>query len=207
MGSGSRNHKVNTMKNQEKTIVAQAIETAQAAQAGRLFAQSEVDASKSFELFARAVGTEPTYEVWEAERIAWVNGFVEVKPQTKGDAAYKAFGRFKGRLIDTYGITVPTSKSEAATKKAAERAAKKAEVMKRYEATSDDQLHQLVSQAYERQAKNPLKSEAILKELKTVLKERTKESQSEAKAELRAKRDEVIKAARSEEHTSELQSH
>lgn len=186
----------NTFNTPPKNSVAQAVEVTLAVKSGKLFAQSEVNAAESFNLFAQAVGTEPTYEVWETERLAWVNGFVEVKPAAKGDAAYKAFGRFKTRLVDTYAIPVPKATSKAATKKAEERAAKKAEVLKRYEAKSDDELHQLVSRAYERQAKNPLASDAIIKELKTVLKERTKEQASEAKADLRAKRDEVIKAVR-----------
>lgn len=180
----------------EKTVVAQALNPTGSTDAGRLFAQSEVNASTAFELFAQAVGTEPTYQVWEAERLAWVNGYTEVKPKAKGDAAYKAFGRFKTRLVDTYGIPIPKATSKAATKKAEERAIKLADTIKRYEATNTDQLHQLISQAYERQAKNPLGSESILKELKTVLKARTKDTEAEAKAELKAKRDEVIKAVR-----------
>lgn len=179
-----------------KSTVAQAVQTTLATQAGQLFAQSEVNAAESFNLFAQAVGTEPTYEVWERERLAWVNGFVDIKPQAKGDAAYQAFGRFKNRLVDAYAIPVPKATSKAATKKAEERAAKKAEMLKRYEGKSVDELHQLTSQAYERQAKNPTGPDAILKELKAVLKERTKDAQSEAKAELRAKKDEVIKAVR-----------
>ena len=182
------------MKN-EKTVVAQAIESA-SVQAGKLFAQSEVNASESFELFARSVGENPTYEVWERERLAWTNGYVEVKPKAKGDAAYKAFGRYKDRLVETYGIQIPKSNSAAAEKKRAEREAKQAELAKRYEAKSDDELHTLITQAYERQAKNPLGSDAILKELKAVLKVRTKDHQAETKAELKAKRDEVIKAVR-----------
>lgn len=182
------------MKN-EKTVVAQAIQSA-ATEAGKLFAQSEINAGQSLELFAEAIGTAPTYEVWERERLAWVNGFVEIKPKAKGDAAYQAFGRFKNRLVDTYGIEIPKAKSAAAEKKRAEREAKQAAVMQRYDGKSDDELHTLITQAYERQAKNPLGSDAILKELKTVLKARTKGHQAEAKAELKAKRDEVIKAVR-----------
>ncbi len=125
-----------------------------------------------------------------------LDGYTEVKPKAKGDAAYKAFGRFKTRLVDTYGVPIPKATSKAATKKAEERASKLADMLKHYEDTSTDQLHQLISQAYERQAKNPLGSDAILKVLKTVLKARTKDTEAESKAELKAKRDEVIKAVR-----------
>ncbi len=183
------------MKN-EKSVVAQALTPTRSTDAGRLFAQSEVNASESFELFAEAIGINPTYQVWEAERLSWINGYTEVKPKAKGDAAYKAFGRFKTRLVDTYGVPIPKATSKAATKKAEERASKLADMLKHYEDTSTDQLHQLISQAYERQAKNPLGSDAILKVLKTVLKARTKDTEAESKAELKAKRDEVIKAVR-----------
>ena len=164
--------------------------------AGRLFAQSEVDAGKALETFARMVGDKPTYELWENGRLAWVNGFVEVKPKAKGDAAYQAFGRFKNRLVEAYAIEIPKATSAAAEKKRAEREAKQLELMKRYEDQSDDALHTLITRAYERQAKNPLGSDAIIKELKAVLKARTKDHQAQAKADLKAKRDEVIKAVR-----------
>ena len=164
--------------------------------AGRLFAQSEVDAGKALETFARLVGDKPTYELWENGRLAWVNGFVEVKPKAKGDAAYQAFGRFKNRLVEAYAIEIPKATSAAAEKKRAEREAKQLELMKRYEDQSDDALHTLITRAYERQAKNPLGSDAIIKELKAVLKARTKDHQAQGKADLKAKRDEVIKAVR-----------
>lgn len=189
--------------NPVKTVVAQAVESA-SVQAGRLFAQSEINATQSLELFAKIVGDKPTYEVWEAERLSWVNGYVEEKPKAKGDAAYKAFGRFRDRLVDAYAVEVPKSKSAAAEKKRAERQAKQAELAKRYEAKSDDELHGMITQAYERQAKNPLGSDAILKELKAVLKARTKDHQVEVKAELKAKRDEVIKAVRACEDMERL---
>lgn len=184
------------MQNQ-KTVVAQAIDTQSAAvQSGRLFAQSEINAGQALEIFARAVGDKPNYEGWERERLAWVNGYVEEKPKAKGDAAYQAFGRFKTRLIDAYAIEVPKATSAAAEKKRAEREAKQATLMQRYQTKSDDELHSLISQAYERQARNPLGSEAIIKELKTVLKARTKGNEAEAKAELKAAREAVIKAVR-----------
>ena len=184
------------MQNQ-KTVVAQAIEAQSASvQSGRLFAQSEINAGQALEIFARSVGDTPTYETWERERLCWVNGYVEEKPKAKGDAAYQAFGRFKNRLIDTYAIEVPKATSAAAEKKRAEREAKQATLMQRYEAQSDDELHTLISRAYERQAKNPLGSDAIIKELKTVLKARTKDNEAQAKEELKAAREAVIKAVR-----------
>lgn len=176
--------------------VANPVVSNEAIQAGRLFAQSEINAGQALDLFARSVGETPTYEVWERERLSWVNGYTEEKPKAKGDAAYQAFKRFKDRLVDAYAIEVPKATSEAAEKKRAEREAKQAKLMERYEDQSDDELHTLISRAYERQAKNPLSNDATIKELKTVLKARTKDNEAEAKAELKAKRDEVIKAVR-----------
>ena len=183
------------MQNQ-KTVIAQALAPTESVQAGRLFAQSEINAGQALDLFARSVGETPTYEVWERERLSWINGYTEEKPKAKGDAAYQAFKRFKDRLVDAYAIEVPKATSEAAEKKRAEREAKQAKLLERYEAQSDDELHTLISRAYERQAKNPLASDATIKELKTVLKTRTKGHEAETKAELKAKRDEVIKAVR-----------
>ena len=53
----------------ELTKVAQAINATQAdlaKQSGELFAQSEIDAGQALELFAKSVGTEPTYEAWNS---------------------------------------------------------------------------------------------------------------------------------------------
>ena len=100
----------------------------QAAAAGRMFAQSEIDASESLEVFARVLTAEPTYDHWNNCRINWVNAYVSTKPQAKGNSADQAFRRFKTRLLDTYGIDAPKATSEAAEKKAAERAKKAAEI-------------------------------------------------------------------------------
>ena len=106
----------------QKTVVAQAISASPAIQAGRLFAQSETDASSALELSARALGDTPSYEAYTAHRVEWVNGYCEVKPQAKGQSADKAFNRFKDRLVDAFAITIPKATSASATKKAEERA-------------------------------------------------------------------------------------
>jgi hypothetical protein len=78
-----------------KTVVAQAIDQVidQADQAGELFAKSEIDATQALELFARAVGTEPSYDTWLAKRLAFINAYVRIKPTAKGNSADQAFTR------------------------------------------------------------------------------------------------------------------
>ena len=96
----------------------------QANEAGKLFAVSELDAAKSLDIYARAIGEDPDYATWVANRTDWVNGYTEAKPQAKGNSADQAFARFARRLTDTYGINAPKAQTEAALKKAAEREAK-----------------------------------------------------------------------------------
>lgn len=181
----------------QKTVIAQAISGSPAVQAGRLFAQSETDASSALELSARALGDTPSYEAYTAHRVEWVNGYCEVKPQAKGQSADKAFNRFKDRLVDSFAITIPKATSASATKKAEERAKKAEELQAKYAGVSDDDLHQRISRAYEQAARTPLASDALIKELRKVIKERTKADTDQAKAELKEARDVVIKAVRS----------
>ena len=115
----------------EKTIVAQAVEN-QAAKSGALFAKSEIDASQAMEIYARELGTEPSYTAWIANRTDWVNGYVTEKPQAKGNSADQAFTRFARRLNESFGIVAPKAQTEASVKKATERA-KKAEELKKQE--------------------------------------------------------------------------
>ena len=99
----------------DKTIVAQAIDevTGQADQAGELFAKSEIDAGLALEMFARALGTEPSFEHWVNQRTKFINAYVRIKPQAKGNSADAAFLRFKNRLTDAYGISAPKSTSKS----------------------------------------------------------------------------------------------
>jgi hypothetical protein len=111
-------------------------QTMQARSAGSLFAKSEIDADEAFESFARALTTEPTYAMYEECRIEWVSGYLDIKPQAKGNSADKAFKRFKGRLVDKYGFDIPKPKSDnpVALKNAKEREDKKAKVLDSFRA-------------------------------------------------------------------------
>ena len=169
----------------------------QAAEAGKLFAVSELDAARALEMFARAVGTEPVYAEWIAARSDWVNGYVDTKPQAKGNSADQAFSRFARRMAENYGIVAPKATSEAATKKAAERAAKAAKLEQRFSGYDDSQIAGMLRTAYEEQAKNPTKKSALLKELETIAKQRTKKAEAENADALKAARTRLFDLAKS----------
>ena len=168
----------------------------QANEAGKLFAVSELDAAKSLEMFARTVGENPEYDTWKANRIDWVNGYTDAKPQAKGNSADQAFARFARRLTDTYGINAPKAQTEAAVKKAAERQAKAEQLAGKYADHSTESLTSKLRQAYELQAKNPTRKLATLKELEQVVKARTKVEEAGQREELKAARTRLFDLAK-----------
>lgn len=168
----------------------------QANESGKLFAVSELDAAKSIEMYARAIGEQPTYEAWTANRAEWVNGYVEAKPQAKGNSADQAFARFARRLTESFGITVPKAQTEAAIKKAAEREAKAEKLAGKYADHSTENLTAKLREAYELQAKNPTRKLATLKELEQVVKARTKIEEADNREELKAARARLFELAR-----------
>mgnify|MGYP003338946910 CR=1 FL=1 len=168
----------------------------QAAEAGKLFAVSELDAIRALEIFARAVGTEPVYAEWIAARTDWVNGYVETKPQAKGNSADQAFSRFARRMIENYGIVAPKATSEAATKKAAERAKKAADLEQRFAGYSDHDLTAMLQKAYEDAARNPTKKSSLLGELQRAAAIRAKARATSNRDALKATRARLFKLAR-----------
>jgi len=179
----------------ELNKVAQAIDATQAElakQSGELFAQSEIDAGQALELFAKSVGAEPTYDIWNSCRLEFINAYVRTKPQAKGNSADQAFKRFKGRLLDTYGLEAPKAQTEAALKKAEERKAKQDALEARYAGTTTRVLKDLLSNEYQAQAKNPTKKSAILRELEKAVSLRIKQEAEGQREELKALRDELI---------------
>lgn len=145
--------------------------------AGKLFAKSETDADESLESFARILGDTPTYDHFESCRIEWLNGYCEIKPNTKGASADVAFNRCKDRLVAKYNLVVPTSPSKAATKKREERATKQADLVAKYQDVDSSEISDQIEQVYLDLAKNP--SSKILKakcrELEQVSKIKDKE--------------------------------
>lgn len=167
-----------------------------AAKSGEMFARSEIEATEALEVFAREVGTEPSYEAWQAARVEFVNGYVMVKPQTKGDASDKAFQRFKDRLVDRFGITVPKATSEAAIKKAAERKVKEDKLLVKYADVTPTLLRSQIEACYQTLAKNPDSkvAKAQAAELGKVLKIKTRDDAKAERDELKAAKDAVREA-------------
>ena len=179
----------------EKTLVAQAVNS-QASKSGALFAKSEIDASQAMEIYARELGTEPSYTNWIANRTDWVNGYTTEKPQAKGNSADQAFTRFARRLNESFGIVAPKAQTEVSIKKANERAKKAEELARKYESIPTPQITENLKQAYELQAKNPTKKLATLKELENILRARTKAEEQEGKEELKTARTRLFELAK-----------
>ncbi len=189
----------------EKTIIAQAV--ADSFNAGAMFARSEIDAAESLEVFARAVGTTPTYEVWQAERINFVNGYVSIKPYAKGDSADKAFQRFKDRVVERFAIVVPTSDNAAAIKKAAERKAANEKLLAEYQDVPPTLLRAQLEAAYQALAKDPTSkvAKAQAKKVEKALKLKTSESDKAEREELKAIKDEIREALKACDDTEKLE--
>ena len=164
--------------------------------AGEMFARSEIDADEALEMFARTVGAEPSYELWQAERVNFVNGYVNVKPHTKGDSADKAFQRMKDRAVSKFAIVVPKSPSVAATKKAAERKAKDAKLLEKHSSATPTMLRAQLEAAYQALAKQPDSkvANALVNEYRKVLKLKTRDEDKAEREEVKAIKDEIREA-------------
>lgn len=195
----------------EKTTVADAIAALTPAaveattQAGTLFAQSEVNAAEALEVYARAIGEPPTFDAWIAARTNWIAGYIAGKRNVKANSADAAFKRFKDRLVEAYGITVPKADSVAAGKKRDEREAKLDKLLTRFKGNTDAELIDLLQQQYTKLAKDPTKPSAIMRELQTAVRLRTKDADAERTAALKAKRDAVIAQVRACDDMDRLQ--
>jgi hypothetical protein len=167
-----------------------------AIKSGEMFARSEIEATEALEVFAREVGTEPSYEAWNTARVDFINGYVMVKPQAKGDTSDKAFQRFKDRLVERFGITVPKATSEGAIKKAAERKAKEDKLVAKYTDVTPTLLRSQIEACYQTLAKNPDSkvAKAQATELGKVLKIKTRDDAKAERDELKAAKDAVREA-------------
>ena len=192
-----------------KTVVAQAIDQVidQADQAGELFAKSEIDATQALELFARAVGTEPSYDTWLAKRLAFINAYVRIKPTAKGNSADQAFTRFVRRLAEAFGINAPKAQTEAAIAKREQRAKKDAELLAKHGDMTPTLLNSQLQAAYKTLGENPTSAiaKAQTKELEKVLKIKNKAENDELRDELKGLRDQLREAMKTCDDTDKLQ--
>jgi len=193
----------------QKTVVAQAIDQVvdQADQAGELFAKSELDATQALELFARSVGTEPTFETWSAKRLSFVNAYVRTKPTAKGNSADQAFARFVRRLADSFGITAPKATSEAAIAKREQRAKQTEALVAKHSDMTPTLLRAQLKAAYQTLADQPTSAiaKAQVNELTKVLKIKTKEEDEQQREELKGLRDQLRDLAKECTDTDKLE--
>ena len=162
----------------EKSIIADSVSAITSDQAltakdcGFRFARNQLDNLENAKEFATMLGTDPTFDQWEASRLQWVSGYVEANPENTGNAADKAWHRFAGLLDDLFGLTKPSSSNPAAEKKRAEREKKNAELLAKHGDMTPTMIRAQMEAAYQTLAKNPTNKEAAkqVKELDKVLK-------------------------------------
>ena len=162
----------------EKTIIAESIsaltsdQSLTAKDCGFRFARNQLDNLENAKEYATMLGTDPTFDQWEAGRMQWVAGYVEANPDNTGNAADKAWHRFTGLLDDLFGLTKPTSSNPAAEKKRAEREKKNAELLAKYQDVSPTELRSQIEHAYTVLSQNPTHKDSLkaVKELDKVLK-------------------------------------
>jgi len=162
----------------EKQIIAEQVSVLSADQAltakdcGFQFARNQLANLENAKSYAAMLGTDPTFDQWEAGRVSWVSGYVEANPEHTGNAADKAWNRFSGLLDELFGLVKPKSKSAAADKKRIEREKKTAEILAKHGDMTPTMIRAQMEAAYQTLAKNPTNKEAAkqVKELDKVLK-------------------------------------
>lgn len=187
----------------EKTVIAEAVSALSSDQAltakdcGFRFARNQLDNLENAKEFATMLGTDPTFDQWEASRLQWVSGYVEANPDNTGNAADKAWHRFAGLLDDLFGLTKPSSSNPAAEKKRAEREKKNAELLAKHGDLTPTMIRAQMEAAYQTLAKNPTNKEAAkqVKELDKVLKVKQSAENKQHGEELAELRKQVKEAA------------
>lgn len=187
----------------EKSIIADSVSAITSDQAltakdcGFRFARNQLDNLENAKEFATMLGTDPSFDQWEASRLQWVAGYVEANPENTGNAADKAWNRFTGLLDDLFGLTKPSSSNPAAEKKRAEREKKNAELLAKHGDMTPTMIRAQMEAAYQTLAKNPTNKEAAkqVKELDKVLKVKQSAENKQHGEELAELRKQVKEAA------------
>lgn len=164
-------------------------------QGGR-YARSKLETLTIAQDAARTLGTEPSFDRWEAYRMEWVAGHAHANPDLTGNAHDAAWAEFAKLLNSLFGLEKPKSVSAAAVKKAAEREKAAEALLAKYAGTPAIELRDQLAKTYEAMARNPenrdLKKKQ--KELDKVLKLKTSEENKTHGEELRRLRAEVREA-------------
>ena len=161
-------------------------------QGGR-FAKNALERIEVAKDAARTLGTNPSYDRWEAYRIQWVDGHAHQNPDLTGNAHDSAWADFAKLLGTLYGLEKPKSTSASATKKATEREKANEALLAKYQDTLAIDLRDQLAKTFQSLAKNPdnkdLKKKQ--KELDKVLKLKTSEENKAHGENLRALRAEA----------------
>lgn len=167
--------------------------------AGAAWAKKDSLAVETLTNYARMLGDKVTRLQFETAQADWKEGWIGANPGKTSAAVDKAWQRFKGDLEDMFEIEIikPESDSPLAQQRKAERAAKKADLLAAHQAATPDQVRQAIEAKYSALAKNPTSKDLkkAVKDLETVLKEKTAAETSERMETLKALRSQVKEAA------------
>lgn len=168
-----------------------------AADCGKQFARNKHERIEIARNYSRMLGTDPSYDQWEAARIKWVAGHAEENPELTGNAHDAAWSEFARLLNELFGQTKPKSSNPVSTKKAEERAKKAEELLEKYKDLKAYELRDMLAKSFEALAKNPDNKDTKKKnkELDQILKLRTTEenkAHGEELKELRSKAKELV---------------
>lgn len=144
---------------------------------GARFAKSKLETYMIAQDAARTLGTNPSYDRWEAYRIQWVDGHAHQNPELTGNAHDSAWAEFAKLLGTLYGLEKPKSTSVSATKKATEREKQNEALLDKYADALAIDLRDQLAKTFTALAKNPENKDLKKKqkELDKVLKLKTSE--------------------------------
>lgn len=172
---------------------------AAAKNAGAAWARKDSLAVETLTNYARMLGDKVTRLQFETAQLDWKEGWMGANPGKTSAAVDKAWSRFKGDLEDMFEIEIikPESENPLSQQRAAERAQKKADLLAAYQDKSPDQVRQQIESKYSALAKNPTSRDLkkAVKDLETVLKEKTSEENKACMEALKALRSQVREAA------------
>jgi len=193
------------MDTPQKNTVAAAIDAltpeqhAAAKNAGAAWARKDSLAVETLTNYARMLGDKVTRLQFETAQHDWKEGWIGANPGKTSAAVDKAWSRFKGDLEDMFEIEIikPESENPLSQQRAAERAAKKKALLDQHASSSPDNIRQQIEKNYAALAKNPTSKDLkkAVKDLETVLKDKTSEENKERMEYLKGLRSQVREAA------------
>jgi hypothetical protein len=170
-----------------------------AKKAGAAWAKKDRLSVEILEDYSRVLGVKCTRLQYETAMMDWKEGWIGENPGKTSAACDKAFSRFKSDLEDMFEIEIikPESDNPLSQQRAAERAAKKKALLEQHAASSPDHVRQQIEKKYAALAKNPTDKnlKKAVKDLETVLKEKTSEENKERTETFKVLRSQVREAA------------